>query len=297
MQTDQYGRTILPENGVPKRRNRAWLIVLVVVVLGAAGVGIYFARAAREPRAAGADADLQQVMWSLDKNQPFLDTPAQDWAEGEAAIVLPEPVATGGFSAKQVGTALGKVKEYLVASRLNRSVLTGGDIEPVLAPLAPSARDTLRTELTKPGAWPDLYATKLAPGFRLLPAGPKVKGTVRAEPGAREGELLIKTNLVFAYAFDIDDPGKATVPLDVVASTRWDLDFVYRDDAGKWYAKDLGLDAPSGQGQVYAIACGPAEQGLLAPSYSEPKYGTGPDGQRPPEHFDPSTPLATEGSC
>ncbi|QFU86480.1 hypothetical protein [Amycolatopsis sp. YIM 10] len=297
MQTDQYGRTILPENGAPKRRGRAWLIVLAVVVLGAAGVGIYFARAAQDPRPVGTDADLQQVMWSLDKNQPFLGTPAQDWAEGEAAIVLPESVATGGFSAKRVGTALGKVKEFLVASRLNRSVLTGGDLEPLLAPLAPSARDALNAELKSPATWPATYATKIAPGFRLLPAGPKVNGTVRAEPGAREGELLIRTNLVFAYAFDIDDPSQATTPLDVVASTRWDLDFVYRDDAESWYAEDLGLDLPSGQGHSYSIACGPSEQGLLAPGYSDRAAGAGPDPKRPPAYFDPASPMPTEDDC
>ncbi|AXB44908.1 hypothetical protein [Amycolatopsis albispora] len=295
MQTDQYGRTILPENGPPRRRGKAWLVVLAVVVLAAAGAGIYFARAAQDERPAGADADLAQAMWSLDKNQPFLGTPAQDWAEGEAAIRLPEPVATGDFSAKQVGVALAKVKEFLVAGRVNRTVLGGGDIEPLLAPLAPSARESLRSELSSPATWPDSYATKLAPGFQLLPAGPKADGTVRVEPGARKGELLIKTNLVFAYAFDIDDPGRATTPLDVVASTRWDLEFVYRD-GGEWYKKDLGLDKPSGVGYSYSIACGPANQGLLAPSYSEPRYGT-PDGKRPPEHFDPAAPIPTESSC
>ncbi|MFI6029994.1 hypothetical protein [Amycolatopsis magusensis] len=298
MQTDQYGRTILPERGAPKKkRGRARLVVLAVIAVAAAGVGIYYARAARDPQPVGTNADVVRATWSLDENRPFLGTPAQDWAEGEAAIRLPEPVATGGFTAAQVGAALGKVKEFLVAGRVNRQVLTGADVEPLLAPLAPSSRDRLRAELGGAEVWPDVYATKLAPGFRLLPVEPKISGTVRVEPGEERDELLIRTNLVFSYAFDIDDASQATTPLDVVTGARWDLDFVYRDGE-EWAAKDRGLDTPFGQGFSYSIACGPMEQGLLAPAYSDRTMTTaGGTAKRPPEYFDPAAPIPTESNC
>ncbi|AXB43269.1 hypothetical protein A4R43_12490 [Amycolatopsis albispora] len=268
--------------------------MVALLATAAVSLGIYLTPVSPEPPAT-KPSTAAPAAWSLEKNRPFHGTPAQDWAEGEAAIRLPEPVATGAFTAEQVGTALGKVKEFLIAGRLNRDVLSGRELEPLYAPLSANLRDALRTELEDPMSRP-AFATKLAPGFRLLPGEPKINGTIHVEPGAQKGELLIKTNMVYAYAFDIDNPRQATEPIDVVTSVRIDNEFTYRD-GGRWPAKHRGLDMATGRGFYFFSACPFLGQGLLAPAYADPRPKITRGAQSSLEYFDPAARLPDEITC
>ncbi|QFU88338.1 hypothetical protein YIM_15785 [Amycolatopsis sp. YIM 10] len=174
---------------------------------------------------------------------------------------------------------MAKVKEFLVAARVNRAVLTGGEMAPLYAPLSGNLRDTLRTRLRdNPVAMP-AYVIKVAPGFRLLPGGPKITGTIWAEPGAQKGELLIKTNMV--YAFDVDNPSQATQPIDTVTAIRMDNEFLYRDGS-MWAAENRGIDTVSGHGFYHFSACSYQYQGQLAPAH----------GGRTPRTTDAANPMA-----
>lgn len=291
---EQYGANILPDNGPPPERPRqTGLIVLLSVLLITAAVSfaVYLTPVPAEP-----PAEAAPPTWSLDRNQPYLGTPAHDWAEGENGLELPEPTAIGDFTAKQVGAALSKVKEFLVASRVNHAVLTGDDLEPIYSSLSPNLRDLLRSKLRDDPTATPVYATRIAPGFRLLPGGPRIDGTIWAEPGAQKGELLIRTNLVFAYAFDVDEPRKATQPIDAVTAVRMDHEFVYRDGS-RWPAGNRGIDSLFGHGFYHFSACAYQLKGLLAPAYGGRTASAADAANGSFEYFYPSAPIPSGMKC
>jgi len=276
-----------------KRLSRAAKGVLVTaLVLAATATGVYFLR---DSQPAGANADMEDGLWSLDRNRPFLHTPAQNWADGVAGIAVPPAAHVGDFTTEQVGKALADVNAILVTGRLDRAVIETGDLDKILAAYAPSERDHMREEALAGGQWQNVYGTKVAPGFRLLPVEPKVSGTMSAEPGERKGELRVRTKFTFAYAFDVDDTSKAKTPLDVVASVRADVTFVIRR-GDNWRTADEGVSLETGESSFYSVACGPGGQGLLAPSFAEPPMeATLP--KQPNEYFDPNQPITPESNC
>ncbi|MPZ86087.1 MAG: hypothetical protein GEV28_39240 [Actinophytocola sp.] len=230
----------------------------------------------------------------VDLTQPFAGTPAEAWPDGVTGIVAPPPVAVGEFSAEEVGQAYAKVRQVLIASRLDREVIEGHDYERFLKLLAPKARADLR-----PGFSDDLgtsysYATRIADDFRLLPVDPKVQGTMSAELG-KDGSLVIHTNYVFAYAFDTLTPERVTDAMDIVAVDRWEADYVLTDD--RWPEDNQGLWLDKVQGYGYSIACTAYKEGSLAPAYSERIDGDDADPEAEDRYFDPSKPLLTDSSC
>ncbi|ASR38042.1 hypothetical protein BAY61_26915 [Prauserella marina] len=278
--------------GQPQRRFRHARTVGVVVALAAivAG-GAYALDQYRDTRPPGSYADL--AVSAVDETKPFVNTPAQDWADAADGIVLPKAVAVGGFSAEQVERALADVKAVLVASRLERAMLEKGDYEPFLKLLAPETRGWLRKEFKK-DIWPSSVATRVAEGSRLLPLPAKVKGSIVVAAGERAGELRVRTNYVFAYAFAGDGSDRIAVPLDIVAMQRVDVSFiVYEVGSGRndgiYYERFAGFD--------YSMSCSASKKGLLAPSYLEPRAMGVPAEEGPREYFDPERAVEIEDGC
>lgn len=263
----------------------------IVVVVGLVLAGVwYFANPSGGSLAVGDDP-----AWSFDPQRPYAGTPAETWADGEAGIILPPPAAVAGFTAEEVGKALQDVKKLLVTSRLDRSVIETGNVESVLALVSPFTRDYVRPELDNEGAWGESFVTRLAPGFRLLPVSPKVNGTVSVEAGAEKGELKIRTNLLYAYAFEVNATNTVADPLDTVATVRWQADYLVRS-ADEWGKNAAGLDFGPTEGYTYSMACEPSKQGLLAPAYSgKSKLGLEKEDEK--RYFDPSASLQVEGTC
>ncbi len=271
---------------------KAWAGAVVVCLLAAGG--IYLVDTLRPESPPGTHAD-QPTSGGVDLERPFLDTPAQDWPDGADGIVPPKATAVGEFTAEQVADAYEAVKQALVTSRLDERMLEEGDTEAYLALLAPSARAWAEEQFEEE-TWPFSVATRLDPSVSLLPVEPKVKGKMTAEAGANPGELIIRTRYTFAYAFDAPDPDQVVVPLDIVAAYRADAEFAVRQGEG-WYERDQGLSLETAEVLAYSIACGPlADEGLLAPAYTEADRPGPPDGRRPPEYFDPERPIPQEAN-
>ena len=148
--------------------------------------GVYATSTASPPPAAG----------------PFDGTPAAAFPQGAAGITLPPAKRTGDFTAKQVSAALTKVRAALVTARLDRTFMTAKDPERLVRQFAPDERADIRKDFTS-----DVFAnfaTRLAPGARLAPEQPRVKGrvTYRATRNPRGVPVLaVTTNFVWAYAF------------------------------------------------------------------------------------------------
>jgi hypothetical protein len=277
------------------RRYRARVATLGAGVAVVAGIVTFNeVRGTAEPRTVDVIATAPTV--HVDLSRPFDGTPAAGWADGDAGVTAPAATTVGPFTARQVGDALGKVRQAVVTSRLDRAVLEGHDVERYLSLLAKDSQKNMRPVFDKDPNEAHAYATRLAEGFTLLPAVPKVSGRMWAEKGTRPGELVVHTNYVFAYAFAIDDPGKLTDPMDIVAVDRWDVDYSVLTSG--YTPSSLGIWPVRSQGFTYSMGCEALRAGYLAPAYSERRDpgGTSTQGDRG-TYFDPGSALPATSTC
>lgn len=230
----------------------------------------------------------------LDLHQPFVGTPAAGWPDGAAGIVAPQATPVGRYTAEQVAVAYQQVRQVLITARLDRAVIQRHDFEPFLRLFAPEAQEFMRPEFGNP-AESYAYATRIADGFRLLPVEPKANGEMQAMLG-EDGELAIRTNYVFAYAFHTDEPDRLLDAMDIVAVDRFQADYLIFDD--EWVEGSQGIWPGDIEGYGYSIACTAYDDGFLAPAYSEREleFDAGEDDD-PERYFDPDQPLAIEDNC
>ncbi|HEX6356914.1 hypothetical protein [Actinophytocola sp.] len=232
---------------------------------------------------------------SVDLSRPFAGTPTEGWGDGAAGIVPPAAAPVGTYSAEQVAAAYQRVRQVLITARLNPAVLEEHDHEPYLALLAPSARATATRDLAQPSRVGYALATRIADGFHLLPATPKVMGEMWAEQ-APDGALTVHTNYVFAYAFAPSAPDRLNDLMDIVTVDRFEADYTITDE--RWPETDRGLSPGPVRGYGYSIACDAYQRGELAPSYSGQRQPPDPDdGLDATAAFDLEYPLPTTSSC
>ncbi|WP_297613786.1 hypothetical protein [Nocardia sp.] len=232
--------------------------------------------------------------FQVDQARPFDNTPAANWASGAAGIVLPPATPIGRFSAEQVTTAMTRAQQLIVLARLDQHVLGTGDAEPVLALLAPGQVADLRPKLTPGNESQNWWVTaKLAPGFQLLPAAPRVNGSM-SEALDKDGELTIKTNYIVAYAFSAPDQSKVHDPMDIIVVARQETEYTLIDDSG-YDAASQGVWFGEINAFTYAGDCSWFRKGFLAPSYGE--SGVGLPVRPTEQYFDPTIPLPTEHDC
>ncbi|XVS65807.1 hypothetical protein ACQPYE_07055 [Actinosynnema sp. CA-299493] len=139
----------------------------------------------------------------LDREHPFAGTTAAGWADGEAGVVAPEVLEwqAAFVPAERLTAAVERVRQVVVASRLDPRVLRDGDVEPLLGLFAVGQREELRARLASADG--GSVATRVAAGERLLDVPPKVSGQMLAS-ATDEGEVVVRTSFSFAYAFDTD---------------------------------------------------------------------------------------------
>ncbi|MGW5570403.1 hypothetical protein ACWEVD_04310 [Nocardia thailandica] len=282
---------------VPRRRRTTIGVVAAVSVL----LGAVCLLSIRSP---GSDhsATTTTTTTRLDERarvdlaHPYEHTPAQDWAEGEQGIVAPPPAQIGRYSGEQVGAAMAKVRALIVAARLDRQVIERHDYEPVLALIAPHQAEEIRPRL-RPGTEAETWwvAVRIATEYPLLPVTPRVTGTMTTALDD-DGELIIRTNYLVAYAFDAPHPELLDGPLDIVAVDRWEADYHWVDDPA-YDAESQGIYYGEVNGHRYSVGCALGHRGFTAPNYTNSAW-TGSPSDRPAEaYFDPTQPLPTEDGC
>jgi len=263
----------------PRRHRVPVVAVLVLAAIVATGVLLVNnSRGAEQPG-------------TVDVTTPFAGTPAADFADGAAGIVLPPAAPLGTIPASAVAAAYEQVKEVLVTSRLSRPVLESHQVERYLGLLAPDAQAQIRPTFSNPA---ESYAltTRIADGYHLLPVQPKVNGSMTAALG-EEGELRIHTNFVFVYAFE--PRGRVTSPTEILTVDRFEADFSVLD--ARWPPSSQGIWPGTVKSFHYGMACTAHERGELAPAYSEPGPATVVDDSGRAAAFDPKQPLPTYSTC
>ncbi|MEV0809485.1 hypothetical protein [Micromonospora sp. NPDC050200] len=202
---------------------------------------------------------------------PYVATPAESFAEGEAAIVLPAARATGPFTAKQVTDGLAAVKRAMVEGRLAPRMLRG-EPDLFLAQLAPDARDDIRADLAD-GA--NLgYATRitdeadpgLKPGESVRARGTLEYRATTVSDGVRV--LEITTRHIWVYPFDLWLPQQYPPGAELVTvrdQVVWQLP--HPDDV-RPAARGLWID--TADVTLQNASCAALEHGYLALAGKEP---------------------------
>ena len=223
---------------------------------------------------------------AVDVDDPFAGTSAAAWADGEAGVVAPAAVPVGSFSAEEVAGAYERVRRAVVAARLDRRVVQDRDVEPLLSLFAPDLRESVRTLFDgRNDGEAALVATRVADGVRLAGVEPKARGGMEAAVGP-SGELVVRTDYAFAYAFAADRPEELRGPEDLVAMTRFEVRYSLRE-GGPGVA---GLWADESAGVFESVACPAARRGFLAPAFTDPSLPPGLS-------FDVGSPSSASDGC
>ncbi|MEU4444452.1 hypothetical protein AB0K14_11765 [Actinosynnema sp. NPDC050801] len=263
---------------LPRRpRRRFWVGSAIVVA------AVLLAWAVIE---SGSGAPAGQGVRPVDLDEPFAGTSAAAWADGEAGVVVPGASPVGSYSAEQVEGAYQRVREAVVAARLDRRVVRDHDLEPFFGLFAPDLRESLRVLFDgRNDGEAALVVTRVDKGARLAEVEPKVRGEMVAEVGP-EGELAVRTDYTFAYAFAPERPDEVRGPLDVVALSRFQVRYSLRTGG----PGVEGLWADASVGSLHSIGCSAAKRGFLAPAFTEPSLPPGLD-------FDLAAPSSPADGC
>jgi hypothetical protein len=310
--TDPYGAApssgwpapgSVPPGGVPPRKSRTGLIVglaaggvALVLVLG--GLAVAATRLLDEddpttdPPATGLADPPGDPTGEPPSTDPFDGTPAAEFASGGEGIELPEPAAVGEFSADQVTDALEQVRDSLIATRLDETMLFDHDADPFVSTMAEDNQSGLREAFSN-GEF-GYFASQIADGAELAVPEPRVQGTITFEATTDEdgfNVIEVVTKFVWAYAFVLpnDDP-----ELDGIVVVRDELVWQVADPS-EVNETSQGPWLWDGQGYASGIDCDQFEQSLLAPQ-TELSFGAG-EGPDEGEVYDPNGSLDLPDTC
>ncbi|MFJ3659024.1 hypothetical protein ACIPPM_00980 [Streptomyces sp. NPDC090119] len=154
--------------------------------------------------------------------EPFRGSPAAHWASGAAGITVPRARAVGWMSAAEVERALGRSRDFLVMSGLDRGVLRGERPEKAIALINPHQKDVqdlLRTAFRTPSEKQDplrLFSRFQPSRTRLVGDVVKTRGRLSYREGER-GALQVTADVTFVYPVArADAPGDDEIVRTIV---------------------------------------------------------------------------------
>ncbi|AOS62434.1 hypothetical protein [Actinoalloteichus hymeniacidonis] len=245
-------------------------------------------------------APMTPPVQPVDLDTPFVRTAAANWAEGEAGVVAAEATPIGDHPAATVQEAVDAARAAVIAARLDPRSLVEHDPEGLLGLLAPDLQTGLRETFAEDDVEAGLWITRVDDSGPLLPVPPRVSGQMTVDLDA-DGEILVRTDYLFAYAFEppeevADDPGLTNS--DLVVFTRVEQDFSYVTGQ-EWADSSQGLWSEELVTFSYGMACDTADEGFLAPGFTETPSSplTSPGDVDIQGMFDADRPMPTEGNC
>lgn len=201
---------------------------------------------------------------------PFLGTPANDWADGAAGIVAPPAEPVGGFTAAQVAAAYATTGELVAAASLDRQTLLGGPPAALERLLTARQRAAFTAGLGAHGVGKDgrplstrSWVASFAPGTAQLNSGViKVSGTMNAVAVTESGRQVLRVEVNYSFVYAVEPPHNTTDWSRVVTRQYGSVDFARWDDPhGALEPWDKTVVDP-----LSGVACGPAD-GYIHPAY------------------------------
>jgi hypothetical protein len=201
---------------------------------------------------------------------PFLGTPANDWADGAAGIVAPPAEPVGGFTAAQVTAAYATTGELVAAASLDMQTLFGGQPAALERLLTARQRATFTAGLGAHGLGKDgrplstrSWVASFAPGTAQLDGGViKVSGTMDAAAVTESGRQVLRVEVNYSFVYAVEPPHNTTDWSRVVTRQYGSVDFARWDDPhGALEPWDKTVVDP-----LSGVACGPAD-GYIHPAY------------------------------
>ncbi|WP_019055605.1 hypothetical protein [Streptomyces prunicolor] len=165
-------------------------------------------------------------------DRPFAGSPALNWADGAAGIVLPKATAIGVLSKERVQLALQQAEKFLVAANLDPKTIAGARPTAALAvldPQQPGMFDELNTSLKTPAKAHDplMFFSRFDPkGVRLVGDVVKTRGRITFKKSKHSG-VEIHADYTFVYPVSRTD-GSTEVTRTIV---RREIDLELLDPA------------------------------------------------------------------
>jgi hypothetical protein len=153
--------------------------------------------------------------------RPFAGSPAEQYADGAAGIVLPPAKAVGPFSKAQVERLLRQSRQFLIDANLDRTTLRGGRPVAALKVIDPTQKDVLG-ELNTSLRTPDEKHDPLSMFSRFDPAEVRLAGDVIKARGrmtfaaGRSDTVVVHADYTFVYPLVRADTGATEVARTIV---------------------------------------------------------------------------------
>ncbi|WP_323187569.1 hypothetical protein [Streptomyces sp. NBC_01275] len=211
--------------------------------------------------------------------RPFAGSPALEWADGAAGIVLPKAAAVGSLSKAQVEQALQQTRKLLIDANLDPATLRGERPETALALIEPRQTDLLRllnTALSKPDKDHDplwLFSRFDPHELRLAGDVVKTRGRMTFKAG-EQASVVVHADYTFVYPLAHTGQGSTEVARTIVRRV---LD-VELSDPAKYIVTPGKISLRKYDQEIGNSACD-VYDGFLHPQFStaEPT-GTPPTG-------------------
>jgi hypothetical protein len=210
---------------------------------------------------------------------PFAASPAGNWADGMAGIVIPVARPVAGYSAVQVAAAYQTTRSLLIAGYLDPQTLRGGAPTAFASLLTAAQRQWFVASLDKTGrnSHGNQLSTRgiitsFAPGStRLIGSVIKVTGTMTARPGSANGREALVIAVNYRFVYPVEPPGAPADWMTIITLLHGSVDFGYWD--------------PSQRGLLpweYLEAFQAGARCDTSDGYVHPQYANGPpDNVRP----------------
>jgi hypothetical protein len=238
-------------------------------VAGAVEMGLFDRNDGNHPEPAASNPRFGEPRVSTrSADDAFVRTPAATYPEAGAGIVLPTAAAVPGFTEAQVAADLDKVRQVLIAGRIDTRVLLQHDLTGLLALYAPDARAGVQKDFDDHHGLS--YATRIAAGQKYS-GKVRDKGTITfaAATGSEGGrELRITAKFVWVYAFD----GPLRSAGDHLVNLLEDVTWIFYNGAD-FDADPLDMYPYDGRVFGYNIDCAQFGHDLVA--LGQPKTVTG----------------------
>ncbi|GAA3867882.1 hypothetical protein GCM10023084_21150 [Streptomyces lacrimifluminis] len=153
--------------------------------------------------------------------RPFAGSPAEQYADGAAGIVLPPAKALGSLSKAQVERALRQTRQLLIVANLDSATLRGGRPEAALKVIDPTQKDLLgdlNTALRRPDEKHDplsMFSRFNPAEVRLTGHVIKTRGRMTFEAGERD-TVVVHADYTFVYPLVRADAGATEVARTIV---------------------------------------------------------------------------------